>query len=160
MQLASGTPSALVDWNNNYGSEDDKCVLFHCGNWAKSFLKEPKIATAPILGTTIGEENTYGALDGRSPASSLTYGRITTDDTNGTIRAYIGEGKLTDDTLKTFGNRAVAEVPKLQKLMRHVCREGFEHHVVMNASHTADILKESFEVYLGWETYFHEEPSE
>ncbi|MBD5782492.1 fucose isomerase [Pelagicoccus sp. NFK12] len=158
MQLASGSPSALVDWNNNYGSEDDKCVLFHCGNWAKSFLKDAKISTAPILGTVVGEENTYGALDGRTPASTLTYGRITTDDTNGKIRAYIGEGQLTDDNLKTFGNRAVAEVPKLQKLMRHVCREGFEHHVVMNASHTAAILKEAFEVYLGWETYYHEAP--
>lgn len=160
MQLASGTPSALVDWNNNYGSEDDKCVLFHCGNWAKSFLKEAKIATAPILGTVVGEENTYGALDGRTPASPLTYGRVTTDDTNGVIRAYVGEGQLTDDQLVTFGNRAVAEVPKLQKLMRHVCREGFEHHVVMNASSTAEILKEAFENYLGWETYFHQEPEE
>ena len=43
-----------------------------------------------------------------------------------------------------FGNRAVANVPKLQKLMRHVCREGFEHHVVMNSSHTAGILAEAF----------------
>lgn len=160
MQLASGSPSALVDWNNNYGSEDDKCVLFHCGNWAKSFLKDAKIATAPILGTAVGEENTYGALDGRSPASVLTYGRITTDDTNGTVQAYIGEGCLTDDELKTFGNRAVAEVPKLQKLMRYICREGFEHHVVMNASRTAAVLKEAFETYLGWNTYFHEEAGE
>lgn len=158
MQLASGSPSALVDWNNNYGSEDDKCVLFHCGNWAKSFLKEAKISTAPILGTVVGEENTFGALDGRTPSSSLTYGRITTDDTNGRIRAYVGEGELTDDELKTFGNRAVARVPKLQKLMRHICHEGFEHHVVMNASRTARILKEAFENYLGWETYHHEEP--
>ena len=158
MQLASGTPSALVDWNNNYGIEDDKCVLFHCGNWAKSFLKEAKISTAPILGTIVGEENTYGALDGRTPASVLTYGRITTDDTNGIIRAYVGEGQLTDDDLQTFGNRAVAKVPRLQGLMHHVCREGFEHHVVMNASHTAAILKEAFETYLGWKTYFHEDP--
>ena len=160
MQLASGTPSALVDWNNNYGAEDDKCVLFHCGNWAKSFLKDAKISTAPILGTVVGEENTYGALDGRTPASNLTYGRVTTDDVNGTIRAYVGEGALTDDELKTFGNRAVARVPKLQKLMRHVCREGFEHHVVMNASKTAAILKEAFETYLGWSTYYHGEPEE
>jgi L-fucose isomerase-like protein len=40
--------------------------------------------------------------------------------------------------------------------MRHVCREGFEHHVVMNASHTAGILAEAFERYLGWEVYHHE----
>lgn len=160
MQLASSSPSALVDWNNNYGSDDDKCVLFHCGNWAKSFLPDARISTAPIIGTVVGEENTYGALDGRTPASALTFGRITTDDAAGTIRAYVGEGELTTDELKTFGNRAVARVPKLQRLMRHVCREGFEHHVVMNASHTAGILHEAFNRYLGWEVYHHEAPAD
>ena len=156
MQLASNSPSALVDWNNNYGADEDKCVLFHCGNWAKSFLPDARISTAPILGTIVGVENTYGALEGRTPASPLTYGRITTDDTAGAIRTYIGEGELTNDQLKTFGNRAVARVPKLQKLMHHVCREGFEHHVVMNASRTAGILAEAFGRYLKWEVYHHE----
>ena len=160
MQLASNSPSALVDWNNNYGAEDDKCVLFHCGNWAKSFLPDIKVLNAPILGSTLGVENTWGALDGRTPANPLTYGRITTDDTNGVIRAYVGEGELTDDKLHTFGNRAVAHVPKLQKLLHHVCREGFEHHVVMNASRTAGVLAEAFERYLGWEVYQHEAPED
>lgn len=160
MQLAALSPSALVDWNNNYGAADDKCVLFHCGNWAKSFLPDIKILNAPILGSTLGVENTWGALDGRTPAAPLTYGRITTDDTSGRIRAYVGEGELTNDELRTFGNRAVARVPKLQKLMRHVCREGFEHHVVMNASHTAGVLAEAFGRYLGWEVYHHEAPGE
>jgi len=160
MQLASSSPSALVDWNNNYGATDDKCVLFHCGNWAKSFLPDIKVLNAPILGSTLGVENTWGALDGRTPASPLTFGRITTDDTAGVIRTYVGEGELTNDDLKTFGNRAVARVPKLQKLLHHVCREGFEHHVVMNSSHTAGILAEAFSRYLGWEVYHHEAPQE
>ena len=160
MQLASSSPSALVDWNNNYGTDPDKCVLFHCGNWAKSFLPDIKILNAPILGSTLGVENTWGALDGRTPATPLTYGRITTDDVAGKIRTYVGQGELTNDELKTFGNRAVARVPKLQKLMHHVCREGFEHHVVMNASHTAGILAEAFERYLGWEVYHHAAPQE
>lgn len=160
MQLASSSPSALVDWNNNYGADDEKCVLFHCGNWAKSFLPDAKVATAPILGTIVGTENTYGALEGRTPASPLTFGRLTTDDTRGVIRAYVGEGELTNDELKTFGNRAVARVPKLQKLLRHVCNEGFEHHVVMNASRTASVLSEAFGRYLGWEVYHHEAPAE
>ncbi len=155
MQLASGSPSALVDWNNNYADDDTKCVLFHCGNWAKSFLPDITISTAPILGTSVGTENTYGALDGRTPAMPLTYGRISTDDCKGVIKAYIGEGELTDDALKTFGNRAVAQINNLQGLMNYVCRNGFEHHVVMNASKTAGILKEAFENYLSWETYSH-----
>ena len=155
MQLASGSPSALVDWNNNYADDDTKCVLFHCGNWAKSFLPDISISTAPILGTSVGTENTYGALDGRTPAMPLTYGRISTDDCKGVIKAYVGEGELTDDSLNTFGNRAVAQINNLQGLMNYVCRNGFEHHVVMNASRTAGVLKEAFENYLGWETYNH-----
>ncbi|KAA9347925.1 L-fucose/L-arabinose isomerase family protein [Larkinella humicola] len=155
MQLASGSPSALVDWNNNYADDENKCVLFHCGNWAKSFLPDIEISTAPILGTSVGEENTYGALSGRTPASPLTFGRISTDDSKGIIKAYIGEGRLTDDVLNTFGNRAVAQIPNLQGLMQYVCRNGFEHHVVMNASKTAGILKEAFENYMGWDVYEH-----
>jgi L-fucose isomerase-like protein len=157
MQLAGNTPAALVDWNNNYADDDNKCVLFHCGNWAKSFLPDIKISNAPIIGTAVGVENTYGALDGRTPAGPLTYGRITTADADGCIRSYIGEGLLTNDELKTFGNRAVANVPKLQKLMQHVCRNGFEHHVVMTQSHSAAILAEAFGNYFGWEVYNHDE---
>ena len=155
MQLASNSPSALVDWNNNYADDDEKCVLFHCGNWAKSFLPDIQISTAPIIGTSVGTENTYGALDGRTPASPLTYGRISTDDCKGVIKTYVGEGELTNDALNTFGNRAVAQINNLQGLMQYVCRNGFEHHVVMNASKTAGILKEAFENYLGWQTYQH-----
>jgi L-fucose isomerase-like protein len=151
MQLAAGSPAALVDWNNNYADDDDKCVLFHCGNWAKSFLPDIKIASAPILGSTLGVENTYGALDGRTPASLLTYGRITTADAEGKIRCYVGEGELTNDKLDTFGNRAVAHVPHLQKVLRHVCETGFEHHVVMTQSHSAEILAEALGNYFGWE---------
>ncbi|WP_020533303.1 L-fucose/L-arabinose isomerase family protein [Flexithrix dorotheae] len=160
MQLASGSPSALVDWNNNYAADENKCVLFHCGNWAKSFLPDIQIGTAPILGTIVGEENTYGALEGRTPAGLLTYGRISTFDSDGNIRAYFGEGMFTNDELKTFGNRAVASVPKLQKLMRYICNNGFEHHAVMNASHTAGILQEALEKYLNWDVYYHNAPEE
>ncbi|XHR96310.1 L-fucose/L-arabinose isomerase family protein [Mucilaginibacter sp. UC70_90] len=146
MQLASGSPSALVDWNNNYADDENKCVLFHCGNWAKSFLPDIEISTAPIIGTSVGEENTFGALAGRTPASPLTFGRISTDDCRGIIKAYIGEGDLTDDPLNTFGNRAVAKINDMQGLMQYVCRNGFEHHVVMNASKTAGILKKRLEI--------------
>jgi L-fucose isomerase-like protein len=69
----SSRPCALVDWNNNYGSDPDKCVLFHCGNWAKEFLPNPRMGSAEILGTTLGPENTVGALAGRAPSGPLTY---------------------------------------------------------------------------------------
>jgi L-fucose isomerase-like protein len=160
LQLASDSPSALVDWNNNYGGNLNKCVFFHCGNWAKSFIPEVKISTAPILGTVVGEKNTFGALEGRTPAGLVTYGRLSTDDVSGKIRAYVGEGRFTDDDLRTFGTRAVVEVPKLQSLMRYICRNGFEHHAAMNKSHTAAVLAEAFETYLDWDVYYHGRPAE
>ncbi|HPC60292.1 MAG TPA: L-fucose/L-arabinose isomerase family protein [Verrucomicrobiota bacterium] len=156
MQLASGTPAALVDWNNNYADDENKCVLFHCGNWAKAFLPDIRISNAPILGSTLGIENTYGALEGRTGPGPLTFARITTADAEGAIRAYVGEGELTADELNTFGNRAVARVPNLQKLMRYICRHGFEHHVAMTQSKTAAVLREAFGNYFGWEVYEHE----
>jgi L-fucose isomerase-like protein len=156
LQIASGMPSALVDWNNNYGDDPDRCVFFHCGNWAKSFLPDIEIKTAEILGTTLGEENTYGAVAGRVPAGPVTFARITTDDFNGMIRTYVGEGMLTDDPLDTFGSRAVVHVPNLQKLLQYICKNGFEHHVAMNGSHVAATLAEAFETYFGWDVYVHE----
>jgi L-fucose isomerase-like protein len=155
LQLASGRPSALVDWNNNYGDDPDKCVFFHCGNWAKSFLPDIKIATAEILGTTLGPENTYGAVAGRVPAGPVTYARISTDDLNGLVSTYVGEGSMTDDPLDTFGSRAVVQVPGLQDLLKFICKNGFEHHAAMNASLVADVLEEAFETYMGWEVYHH-----
>jgi L-fucose isomerase-like protein len=155
LQLASGSPSALVDWNNNYGGDPDKCVLFHCGNWAKSFLPGIEIKNAEILATTLGTENTYGAVAGRVPAGPMTYARISTDDNQGIIRTYMGEGEFTDDPLETFGARAVIHTPGLQKLMHYICKNGFEHHCAMNASHSASILSEAFETYFGWEVYHH-----
>jgi L-fucose isomerase-like protein len=158
LQLASGTPSALVDWNNNYGDDPDKCVLFHCGNWAKSFFPSGdfKMTAAEILGTTLGRENTCGAVAGRVPAGPFSFARISTDDLNGDVQAYVGDGMLTDDPLKTFGSRAVAEIPNLQTLMRYICKNGFEHHVAINKGHTAAILAEAFETYFGFDVYHHE----
>jgi len=155
LQLASNFPGALADWNNNYADDPDRCVLFHCGNWAKSFVPGIEIKTAPILGTTIGEENTYGAMAGRAAAGPMTYARVSTDDINGIIRAYTGEGELTNDPLDTFGHRTVVHTPNLQKLLAYLCNNGFEHHVAMTMGSVAGALDEAFTNYMGWENYYH-----
>jgi L-fucose isomerase-like protein len=67
----------------------------------------------------------------------------------------VGEGRFADDALETFGARAVVEVPGLQKLMRFICRNGFEHHAAMSASRCADIVEEAFDVYLSWQVHRH-----
>lgn len=156
LQLGSNSPGALVDWNNNYADDPDRCVLFHCGNWAKSFIPDIEIKTAPILGTTLGEENTYGAMAGRAVAGPMTYARVSTDDTSGIIRAYTGEGELTNEPLDTFGHRAVVYTPGLQNLLAYLCKNGFEHHVAMTMSHVAAVLTEAFSTYMKWDVYHHQ----
>jgi L-fucose isomerase-like protein len=156
LTLASGTPAALVDWNNNYNNDPNKCLFFHCGNWAKSLIPGAEIIQAEVLGTTLGTDNTWGALQGRPPAGPMTYARVDTDDRQGRIRAYLGEGFFTDDQLSTIsGSHAVVEVQGLQELMRYVARNGFAHHCAMTGTHVADLIYEALGYYLGWDVYQH-----
>ncbi|MCB0046315.1 MAG: L-fucose/L-arabinose isomerase family protein [Caldilineaceae bacterium] len=158
LQLASATPSALVDWNNNYNNEPDKCLFFHCGNWAKSLVSNIELVSAEVLGATLGSGNTWGAIQGRTPPGPLTYARIETDDRHGRIRTYVGEGSFTDDPLsKISGSHAVVEVPELQALMRYICKNGFAHHCAMTRASVASVLAEAFGEYLDWDVYHHQD---
>jgi L-fucose isomerase-like protein len=155
LALASGTPSALLDWNNNYGSHPDKCVCFHCSNLPKHFFKEVKMDYQEIIAGTVGKANTFGTCVGRVKAGAMSYARYSTDDRRGVIRGYTGAGKFTDDPLETFGGAGVAEIPQLQKLLKYICREGFEHHVAANFSDVSKSVHEAAIRYLGWESHYH-----
>ena len=155
LQLASGVPSALVDWNNNYGDDPDRAVLFHCSNWPKSLFPDPKMDYQGIIANTVGAENAYGACVGRVSPGHMTFARVSTDDLEGEMLAYIGEGEFTDDPLDTFGGGGVVKIDALQDLLYFICENGFEHHVAVNKSSTADILYEAFDKYMGWDVYYH-----
>jgi len=156
LQLAGGTPSALLDWNNNYGSDPDKAVLFHCSNLPKSFFKNPKMDYQEIIAGTVGKENTYGTVVGRIAPGKATFCRTATDDTAGIISAYVGEGEFTNDKLDTFGGYGVMKIANLQRLLQYVCKMGFEHHVAVNRTEKADAIAEALENYMGWDVYRHE----
>jgi L-fucose isomerase-like protein len=161
MAQAGGKPSALVDWNNNYGDDPDKGVVFHCSNLPKDiFVTEgegkPVMNYQEIIAGTVGRENTYGTVVGRVKAAPFTYLRVSTDDAAGKIRAYVGEGELTDDPLSTFGGYGVVKIPNFQKLLRYICENGFEHHVAINPTRIGAGVGEALSKYLGWEIYSHE----
>jgi len=156
LQLAGGTPSAILDWNNNYGAEPDKAVLFHCSNLPKSFFKNSKMDYQEIIAGTVGKDNTYGTVVGRIAPGAATFCRSTTDDTAGIISVYVGEGEFTNDKLETFGGYGVMKIANLQSLMQYVCRMGFEHHVAVSRTEKADAITEALDNYMGWEVYRHE----
>ncbi len=155
--LASGKPSAIVDWNNNYGDDPDKGVIFHCSNLPKDvFMDDTAVMDyQEIIAGTVGKENTFGTIVGRVRAEPFTYCRVSTDDLNGRISAYLGEGELTEDPLKTFGGYGVVHIPDFQRLLQHICDNGFEHHVAMNLSQTAAAVNEALGKYMGWNVYYH-----
>ena len=155
LALASGTPSALLDWNNNYDNHPNKCVCFHCSNLPKHFFKDVRMDYQEIIAGTVGKENAFGTCVGRVKAGAMSYARYSTDDRRGVIRGYTGAGKFTDDPLETFGGAGVAEIPQLQKLLKYICREGFEHHVAANFSDVSKAVHEATTRYFGWESYFH-----
>ena len=155
LALASETPSALLDWNNNYGDDPNKAVCFHCSNLPKHFFQDVRMDFQEIIAGTVGRENTFGTCVGRVKAGSMTFARVSTDDTAGVIRGYSGEGAFTSDPLNTFGGAGVVEIPQLQSLLHYICENGFEHHVAANFSTVADAIHEATSRYLGWRMHRH-----
>jgi len=155
--LASGNPPAFQDWNNNYGDDRDKCINTHCSNFPKSFMgREVKVSNLDILGATLGPDRCFGAVKGQAAPGPMTFFRISTDDTVGEIKAYLGEGEMTADPVGNFqGGSAVCHVPDLQALLDYLCKNGFEHHVAVARGHCADVLDEAVTTYLGWDLYYH-----
>ena len=155
LQAASGQPAALLDWNNNFGTDPNKGVVFHCSNLPKAFFVEQKMDYQEIIAGTVGKENTYGTIVGRVSPGPFTYCRISTDDLDGSIGGYVGEGKFTTDTLDTFGGYGVIEVPEFQKLLRFICKNGYEHHVAATKLAVGDSINDALTTYLGWRVYHH-----
>jgi len=155
LALASETPSALLDWNNNYGDDPNKAVCFHCSNLPKHFFQDVRMDFQEIIAGTVGKDNTFGTVVGRVKPGAMSFARFSTDDTAGVIRGYVGEGEFTSDSLNTFGGVGVVKIPHLQKLLHYICENGFEHHVAANFSTTAGAVHEAAIRYLGWQMHWH-----
>lgn len=123
LTLAAQGQSALLDWNNNFAEDRNKCVCTHCGNFPKSFVRNDlKLGTLGVLGRTLGKVNTFGAVYGKVTKGDFTFFRISTDDTKGAIKAYLGTGEITDDPYGMDGCIAVTKVNNLQTLMKYICK--------------------------------------
>jgi len=156
MVQASGKPSALLDWNNNYGDDPDKGVVFHCSNIPQEFFGgKAHMDYQEIIAGAVGKDNTYGTVVGKLRPSPVTYCRVSTNDYMGTVQAYVGEGDITDDPVNSFGGYGVVRIADFQSLLAHICEFGYEHHVAMSPSQVADAVHEAFSKYLGWTVYHH-----
>ncbi len=152
LHLASYKPVALMDWNNNYGDEDDKCILFHCGPAPASMMEGlGRITDHSILMSAVGEGNGYGCNVGRLKPTDFTFSSLMTDE--GKVKTYLGTGRLTPDPIPEnfFGVAGVAEIRNLQEVLLHVGVNGHRHHVSITPGCVQAPLKEALGHYLNFE---------
>jgi len=152
LHLASYGPAALLDWNNNYGDEDDRCILFHCGPAPASLMDgRGRVTDHSILANAVGQGHGYGCNVGRLKPGDFTFGSLMTDD--GKVKVYLGEGRITRDPIPAdfFGVAGVAEIENLQGVLLHVGSEGHRHHVSIAAGRVQAPMIEALGHYLNFQ---------
>jgi len=151
LTLASGQPPALLDWNNNYAEEDNKCILFHCGPVPRQLMTdEGKIIDHLILQNGVGEGCGFGCHVGRIKPMPITFGSLLTND--GRISIYLGQGRITSDPIPSefFGCAGVVEIAHLQDLLLHIGRKGYRHHLSLTPDWVQAPLQEALGYYLNF----------
>ncbi len=151
MSLASEKPTACLDWNNNYGEDENKVILFHCGSTAQSLMTKKGLVTDHKMFAKGCPGCGWGANEGRIAAFDMTFSNCKTE--NGKLTFYVDEGRFTSDEIENgfFGCGGVAQIDDLQRKLIKLGRNGFRHHTTIGVGHMADILKEAFTHYLGYD---------
>lgn len=154
LQLAAQSPTALMDWNNNFGNDLNKAILFHCSNIPCSFFSRCTMSYQHIIAGTVGRENTFGTVVGKVMPGPATFLRLSTVDSEGAIAGIVAEGRFTEDEIETFGGYGVAEICGLQGLLQALVMRGFEHHVAVVKASVGKAIKEALEKYLCWRVLY------
>ena len=151
LQLASQEPATCLDWNNNYGEDPDKCILFHCGPVPQSLMTcKGKVIDHPMFAKVLGDGCAYGCNVGRIRPMEFSFASTTTLD--GQLRYYVGDGKFTADPIppEFFGCAGVAEIPGLQRKINRLGYAGYRHHVGVSPGVWERAVREAFNRYLGY----------
>ena len=151
MSLASEHPTAVLDWNNNYGDNEDKVILFHCGPVAQSLMTAKGTVTEHKMFAKGDPGSGWGSNEGRIKAMPVTISNCQTKD--GRLIVYTSEARFTDDPIEEsfFGCGGVAEIPDLQNKLIKLARGGFKHHTSIGVGHMKSVLDEAFNIYLHYD---------
>ena len=152
MNLATGKSPACLDWNNNYGEDENKCILFHCGPVAQSLMTaKGQVIDHPMFAKALGAGCGFGCNVGRIAPNPFTFASSITVD--GKLKFYLGEGEFTDDEIpkEFFGCAGVAHIEKLQEKLNKIGYAGYRHHVAVAPGHVEKAMREAFTRYLNYE---------
>lgn len=152
LSAASEVPATVLDWNNNYEDDENKCILFHCGPVPQTLMTgKGLIIEHKMFAKSYGAGCGWGCNVGKIAASPMTFASSKTED--GKIKFYLGEGRFTDDPIEEgfFGCGGVAEIENLQDKLMVIGKNGYRHHVGVTFGHISAPVKEAFLTYLGYE---------
>ncbi len=151
MQLASEEPTACLDWNNNYGDDPNKVILFHCGPVAQKLMKAKGTVTDHKMFAKENPNSGWGSNEGDIRSFPMTYSNCKTED--GKLTFYVDEGKFTEDNIEKefFGCGGVALIDDLQRKLIKLGRNGYRHHTAIGVGHMTKVLEEAFVNYLGYD---------
>jgi len=159
LQLASGGPSCLADWNNLHNEDPELVNCWHCGVFPHSWAKtKPTMACHEIIASTVGRENAMGVVEFVMQDGPVTLCRATQDNW-GWFKVALAQGAVEPNEATTFGAYGWVRLPNLQRLYKTVLLRHFPHHVGMNRSHVGNVLWEAFGNYLGFATFTAENTS-
>ena len=151
LSLASGCAAGCLDWNNNYGEDPNRCILFHCGPFPMDLMEGPgEVQQHKMLSKSYGQGCSWGLNVGRIKTGVVTYCGFRTE--NGEVQFYVGTGKVVDAPVSKefFGTYAVLETEDLQKKLQAISQAGFRHHVAITRGDVAEAVAEAFTKYLGY----------
>ena len=151
MNLASEMPTACLDWNNNYGDDEKKVILFHCGPVAQTLMEGKGVVTEHKMFAKEDPGSGWGSNEGRIKAFDMTFSNCFTE--NGKLKIYASEAKFTGEPIEKeyFGCGGVAEIPDLQNKLITLAKGGFKHHTTVGVGHMKYVLEEAFTTYLGYD---------
>lgn len=153
LMLGSDSPSTLLDYNNNYGCADNKCIMFHCGPVPVSMMKgKGRVEEHLMFKKSYGAGTGVGINKGEIKSGPITFGSVKTE--NGKLCAFVTEGEFTDDRIEPefFGCGKVVLKENIDKMSNYMAENGYKHHLAVTFGHYADAVYEAFSKYLGFET--------
>lgn len=152
LQAATEGPAGCVDWNNNYGDDPDKVILFHCGPIAQDLMEaKGTVGVHKMFAKGNDPDHGWGVNEGRIAQMPMTYASATT--LNGKLYTYVDEGAFTGEPIEPayFGCGGVAQIDNLQEKVIYMQRAGFRHHTTFARGHVKKAVAEAFTTYLGYE---------
>ena len=153
LQLASGGPSCLADWNNLHNDDPELVNCWHCGVFPHSWAKTPpRMGCQTIIAEAAGRENTMGVVEFVMKDGPVTLCRATQDN-EGNPKVMLAEGVVEPNAATTFGAYGWVRIPGIDRLYKNVLLRHFPHHVAMNRATVGNVLWEAFGNYLDFDVY-------